>query len=413
MFKVLIADDEWMIREGLKQTIDWESLGCELVGEAADGELALQAIRQHEPDILISDIRMPGIDGLGMASAAKALYPELKIIFLTGFDDFAYAQQAIKLNASDFVLKPTDPDALMQAIQKVCKEIASQRQRSIAMEQLLSWKKDGEPLIVQKLLYDHLLGDQEGDSVRKLTGWLFPEGRTMPVRVVVAKVGLSTDAKSVVDGLWLQLRSQMCRYAIGGHMLRMNEGHAAWLLSGTDEAVGLLQAGLPGIRGGDVCFGVSAVHETLEQLGQAYKEALQAIKQIAGHEKQDRPVVSVYGELEHMDHHAIHLAEGFRQVELYIHNHYHEDISLQGLAAMFHMSEAHFSRLFRKRTGVSFVEYVTRLRMEQAKRLLEDEHVRVYEVSQAVGYQDSRYFSQIFRKYTGETPSEYHKKTEK
>jgi two-component system response regulator YesN len=101
---------------------------------------------------------------------------------------------------------------------------------------------------------------------------------------------------------------------------------------------------------------------------------------------------------------------GFKQIEAYIRQHYGEDITLQEIAERHHMSESHFSRLFKQQVGTSFLEYLTKVRVQKAKELLVKPKLKIYEVSLQVGYQDSRYFSQIYRKYTGETPTEFRKR---
>lgn len=400
MFKILIADDEWMIREGLKHTIDWEALNCVLVGEAADGEQAVQQIQAHQPDILISDIRMPGMNGLQLAWSAQEFCPELKVIFLTGFDDFVYAQQAIKLKASDFVLKPTDPDTLVKAIDKVCKDLVRTRQHASVMEQLQSWKRDRESLVVQKLIHDSMLGITDTTSLEMLKEWLDETAGAQKIRVVV--VQMEEDGEERRQHLKERLYTR-----IYGPLIMIDELQRACIIPAEEEAVDMLKEIVTGFGKAPVYVGVSLSYGGLEQLDRAYREALEVVRHRAAGKQSG---VSVYGDIEHLDDAAVHFSEGFRQVEAYVQHHFNEDISLQQLVARFHLSEAHFSRLFRKRLGVSFIEYLTRLRMEQAKRLLGDENVRIYEVSLAVGYQDSRYFSQIFRKYTGETPTEYRKR---
>ena len=96
MIKILIIDDEPIIREGLRRTMDWERLNCSLVGEAENGIEAIEKIKCLQPDIIVTDIMMPGLNGLDLTKYIKENYPFIKIIFLTGYNDFTFAQQAIK-----------------------------------------------------------------------------------------------------------------------------------------------------------------------------------------------------------------------------------------------------------------------------------------------------------------------------
>ncbi len=123
MIKVLIIDDEEIIREGLKKIIDWQSMDCEIAGEAEDGEDGLELINSIQPDIVFTDIRMSSKNGLQMISEIKGLKEDCKIIILTGFRDFEYAQRAIALGAFRFLLKPSKVEEISQAVRDAIKEI--------------------------------------------------------------------------------------------------------------------------------------------------------------------------------------------------------------------------------------------------------------------------------------------------
>ena len=106
MLKIFLAADEVVVRETIKRMIPWEELGFELVGEAADGEMALPLLIRQQPDLLITDIKMPFMDGLTLARLAKKEIPGLKVVILSGYDDFNYAKQAISIGVEDYLLKP-------------------------------------------------------------------------------------------------------------------------------------------------------------------------------------------------------------------------------------------------------------------------------------------------------------------
>jgi YesN/AraC family two-component response regulator len=133
MFKVLLIDDEEIVREGLRLTVNWQSLGCGIEAEACDGEEGIKLIKLIKPDIIFTDIRMPGIDGLNMISQIKSLIPECKIIILTGYRDFEYAQEAIRVGAFRFILKPSKTDEITQAITEAVDQLKKSR---VSMENL-------------------------------------------------------------------------------------------------------------------------------------------------------------------------------------------------------------------------------------------------------------------------------------
>lgn len=116
MYKVVIIDDEPIIVEGLTKSIHWDRKGCIVVGTAYSGETGLMLIQKEQPDIVISDIRMPRMDGLTMIASVKSQYPDTQITILTGFRDFDYAQKAIRLGVSRFLLKPSRMDEIEEAL---------------------------------------------------------------------------------------------------------------------------------------------------------------------------------------------------------------------------------------------------------------------------------------------------------
>ena len=119
MYTVYLADDEQLIREGLAETIPWESLRMRLVGTAEDGRHALRGIREHKPDIVLTDIRMPYMDGLEMAENIRQRYPSIKIVIFSGFDEFEYAKAALQVEAVDYILKPFSFDKIRTAMDRV------------------------------------------------------------------------------------------------------------------------------------------------------------------------------------------------------------------------------------------------------------------------------------------------------
>ena len=108
MLKTFLVEDEVVIREMIKKMIPWEQYGFELAGEASDGEMALPLILKSKPDLLITDIKMPFMDGLTLCKLVKKELPDIKIVILSGYDDFNYAKQAINIGVEDYLLKPID-----------------------------------------------------------------------------------------------------------------------------------------------------------------------------------------------------------------------------------------------------------------------------------------------------------------
>ncbi|MDD3279719.1 MAG: response regulator [Lachnospiraceae bacterium] len=135
MLKVVIIDDEAIIVEGLSRVIKWEEYGCTLVGTAYDGIEGIQVIREQNPDIIFTDIAMPGMDGLQMIASIRVEHPDTMIAILTGYRDFDYAQTAIKLGVNRFLLKPSNLSEIEETIVAMSEKLKKQKQLSGETEQ--------------------------------------------------------------------------------------------------------------------------------------------------------------------------------------------------------------------------------------------------------------------------------------
>lgn len=135
MYKVFLVEDEIIVREGLKTIVPWQQYGFVLVGDASDGETALPKIRQTRPDILITDIRMPFMDGLALARIVRGEMPNLRIVILSGYDDFAYAQQAIQVGVEQYLLKPITKATLIKTLSELREKMDAEQKQAVYYEQ--------------------------------------------------------------------------------------------------------------------------------------------------------------------------------------------------------------------------------------------------------------------------------------
>ena len=135
MYRVIIVDDEPVIRRGLRETIEWDALGLEVAGEAADGKEALKLIREIRPEILITDIRMPEMDGIELIREIKKLDLNIKITILSGYSDYDYLKAAIRLGVDNYLLKPIDNDELIANLTNAVNEIEKEAAVSLQIRQ--------------------------------------------------------------------------------------------------------------------------------------------------------------------------------------------------------------------------------------------------------------------------------------
>lgn len=195
MFKVLIIDDEEIIREGLRSVINWASFDCTLVGEAEDGDEGIEMVGALKPDLVFTDIRMPGLNGLEMISKIKELKLECKIIILTGFRDFTYAQEAVRLGAFRFLLKPTKTEELTLVIEDAIKEIKKSNSNQKLFDNLKKKVKEQYGLSEGSVI----VNDSNVNSDGKNSTYLV----SMALNYMKANYSKDLSLKSVADELYI------------------------------------------------------------------------------------------------------------------------------------------------------------------------------------------------------------------
>lgn len=158
MVKVYLVEDEIIIRQSIKNSIDWEKEGYEFVGDASDGELALPVILKEKPDILITDIRMPFMDGLELSRMVKAELPDIKIVILSGYDDFEYAKQAIKIGVAEYLLKPVSSAVLLEHLSEIAEKVRDEREDLALKKVYYQEMQENEELIKMKFLGELISG---------------------------------------------------------------------------------------------------------------------------------------------------------------------------------------------------------------------------------------------------------------
>lgn len=275
--KVIIADDEPIVLEGLRWLIDWTSLGFELVGEAYDGEDALKLMETHHPDLVITDIRMPVIDGLDLIRQASKVYPGAQFIILSGYADFEYARQAIRYGVSNYLTKPLDDAELTRAVKAAAAVIrlneAEQQRLHIAAQQI---REDTVTRLV--------LGETEEEWVRSSERLLDITELTR-VRCVQWLAGPDKGPHMALVNPEKRERVAVAskREAIRLIPFRISEDHQGFILLASatggplsDERVNGMMATLRDDGGERLCYAVSGEHRGPLSLHRAYLEAVLA-----------------------------------------------------------------------------------------------------------------------------------------
>ncbi len=194
MYSVFLVDDEPILLEGIRSKIDWESIGLNFVGEATDGEIALSMLQEIKPDILITDIKMPFMDGLELSSAIKKIQPWIKIIILSGHDKFDYAKKAISVGVEDYILKPFTADEVVESLKKVCTQIDKDRKQLSNISKMEEELKSKNKLIQKEFLNDLVHGAIDNDSIMEKSNELGIDLKSNNFQVLISKIESKTSS---------------------------------------------------------------------------------------------------------------------------------------------------------------------------------------------------------------------------
>jgi two-component system response regulator YesN len=395
--RILIVDDESGVRRMMADTVRRFDGGYE-VEEAEDGEEALKML-DDSFDLVITDIRMPGMDGVELASLIRERHPDIIIFMLTGYAEFEYARAAIRSNVSEYLLKPVSVQALREAIAKAA-GIVRERKEAMRISRLREMALLEKR--VQDLLYELPLPYYDE--------WMFPDYDAVGVlsfAIEVAEEGgtIRFAVKNVLGDALAGFGVPLV-FVEGSHLtcvIFLREGHAP-LEAIASRCADAVRATLRRT----IRTGIGGVAKHLSEVSGLYWRSLKQL----GIERPAVPVpgggadrgtdgrLEPHGGMHHLIRQTIHILE----------TEYDQDITLSGLAERLYLNPNYLSTLFKNETGTTFTQALLRIRMEKAKELLRTTKLKIYEVGSRVGYADSAHFSRVFKNYGNMSPYEYREK---
>ncbi len=531
-YRILLADDEEEVRKAIIRKIDWESLGFLVAGDADNGEEALEKIEQLKPDVIMTDIRMPYMDGLTLAARVRQKYPSIKILIFSGYDDFEYAKEAIKLNVTEYILKPVNGQELTKILARVRDCLDEEIEQRSNINSLRESYLRNLPILRELFLNDLVRGNVPEEEVRPkleeynldISGarkWLASvisvepeerdEGQPLSRQQEQKLIPISV-RQLVEDSLRGCVRFAVFNSTDGITMITAIDGQNTQ--TGFIDMLGDICKEIRRILEVTVTIGVGHSTQSLEQIGKSYQSAVDALgyKAIIGaggtiyindmepvnrgklqlEEKDEEELESqikfgtpktiaaaVQALAAQMEDAKVHASQyqvymlsltgcitrlmqqydmdmrkifdgdrGFmrflekgqnreeftawlidiacqmneamtrrrdttaRQVieeaKAYIQEHYPEpELSVEMICRQLHMSPAYFSTVFRKETGKTCVAYLTEVRLNKAVELLNETKDKTYVIARKVGYQEQNYFSYVFKKRFGVSPTKF------
>ena len=519
LYRVLLVDDEEDIREGISRKMDWLGLGFSRVGEAANGQDALELAESLRPDVILTDIKMPFMDGLELCRILTDRLPAARFVVFSGFDAFEYAKQAIQMNVVEYILKPINADELSAVLRRLKDQLDRERAERRNVELLRSRYMENLP-ILRELFYANLLDgriepgtereraarldiDLQGEEWAVGLAYIGSDRRdalsTLSVQKLLeesltadrCKLSLYNDWVAVIVSLTesftiydlIRVLDRVCTLAASylGLTLTVGVGAPCKELSGMARSAAEARTALEYRSmvgrgqviyigdlepdGGQVLTFEEADERTLTaavRLG-SEQEVRDAAAALAGKIREANPsagqynlflmelvthlmkmtrrsgvgVEEVFGTgfslpiqdsaLPSLEELEDWCAERYlrlrtlirrRQTDSagqtveaakeYIRQHYAEsDLSVEKLCAYLHLSSTYFSTLFKRETGTSFTAYVTTVRMEAAAEAIRGTEEKTYLIAQRCGYEDPNYFSYVFKRHFGVTPTKY------
>jgi two-component system response regulator YesN len=344
MYKVIIVDDEPSVKRSLKTIIEKETSSFEVIAFAENGQEALDLICDSMPDVVITDIRMPLMDGLRLAEEIRNRGIQTEVIVISGYSDFSYAKQALRHGVTDYLLKPLDVDEVLRVL--VCTE--------------------------KKLSNDHKGIVERGE-------W-----------IALCK----TEAELMAKHMWVLNTAAVWEQLDEIHdRLQTYRANSARLKEMYIHLFYLLQAEIAGLSGNRIQIQTLPDYEWNGQ-AELLKRHIKLVLQ------------SAMEEIRHIRNWGSHknMLESLKQINQNFSN---ESFSMMNAAELAGMSPTYFSKSFKEEVGVSYTQFIAKLRMEKAIELLSDSNNKVYEVAYAVGYNEYAHFAKVFKKYYKFSPTEY------
>jgi two-component system response regulator YesN len=422
MKKVMIVDDEFIVRVGIRSIIDWEENGYTVAAEAKSGEDALEKIASCHPDIVLTDLVMDNMDGLELIRVCAKRYPDIRFVVLSSYTDFEHVRSAMKLGARDYIFKPAiNPEELLRLLNEICTREQEERSENFHNKVLDGVIRENLPLIkynlLQKCKHHAPLNQEE----------FLSQFQALDLHVDLLKpyvllyMSIDNFARQRASGELKDLPLiKLSMENIIYELMGKKTGLEVFNHDGGDMVIFVNAESGPGDFFYDENF-----RDWFLKIREYYKRYLGL--EVSG---TISPVINGAVELPevlNVCETTMRLRTGITwlwpynggvrneiaRAKEYVFEHMGEKIGVQGTAAHVGMSENYFSHLFKKETGIGFIDYVNHIRMEKAAELLENSDLKVADVAERIGINNPNYFSVLFKKLLGASPQEYRENCKK
>jgi two-component system, response regulator YesN len=394
LLKVLIADDEPNIREGIRYSIDWHEIGMEVVAEAEDGEEALELALKYEVDVLLADLNMPIMNGLTLIKNIKENLQTCRVVIISGHDEFSYAQEALRLEVEDYILKPIKPDRLTEVLKKVHHKLQTQSAQRKYLEIASNHISQNTLFIQEQFCLNWVEGKLTNGKIKEqLDFWGLPE--VVPQVMAVVRIQELEMKQPLIQGT----EKEVFIFRVKQMIVEVLEQQKRLVFS--DES-GLLFILLWG-------YVQEEAFSKIEKRIQSHLHVSPTLFSIPMEGDFDC-VPSSYQSYKKKAHEEFQVSPIVRRAKNYIREQYtNPDLTLESVAQQLQISSVYLSRMIKQGLGTSFVGLVTEMRIKKAMMLLNSTNLQVNEIAEQVGYESQHYFSTSFKKEVGVSPNQYRK----
>ncbi|MEX2414897.1 MAG: response regulator [Paenibacillaceae bacterium] len=390
-WKLLIADDEAIIRDGIRETIQWDQLSLVVVAEAEDGEEALEQALLHQVNIILVDLNMPIMNGLMVMKQIREQLPECRIVIITGHDEFTYAQEAIRLDVDDYILKPVNPAQLTEVLGKLSRQLTQQvvedKYLTVASRQI----EKNITILRERFCKEWLEGNLREEEVREQLEFL-----QLPLDDPTL-LGVIRFEKDAGKPYITEKDRQLYLFAI--------ENIAGEILQPWSHIIFRDHYGLIVI-----IIWAQVADEVLHSIMNAIREYLKitAYPSFEVIDEHQRGIVQSYNRAKENIYQLTQLSPMVRRGQQLIKEQYmNSELTLEMLADELQISPIYMSRQLKEELGTSFIQLLTQTRMNKAIYYLDSGDLSINEISELVGFDNQHYFSTSFKKNVGLSPNQY------
>jgi len=396
MWKLVIADDEPKIRRGLENMLDWHGLNIEIVGEAEDGEIALEVIKEKEPHIILLDINMPFLNGLSLLQKLKDINNKSIVIIISGYDDFSYAQRALQFDVFDYILKPVNKKSMEEIITKAIYKLNEIEKENNYLE-WMNKQLNENMYVLKKTFFSEWLNNKLRDEEVLEEMKFFNINFGNNIGIIVVKLVDKSNIE-IIDKKW---NTELLKFAIANLLNdKFQESDTKFIFDDDKKNIILVN------KIDDMFEWISLGNELKVEISKYLKcnviiEQANISNGILKIKDAYLKMISRVNEINKYSPMTLLIIKYIEE------NYYLNGININDISEKLEVTSSYLSKLLKKETGVSFIDYLTNMRIKKAMYIMEDPTIKIYDVAELVGYSNQHYFCRAFKRAVGFSPTEY------